>query len=194
MPHKNKSVTLLELLIVIVIFGLIIVGITSINVFSRHNVVSSDRRTRLQNEVSLCFEHITKQGLRTIGNETIYGANSAVSIVANTSLSFLVDSNPNGRKDSSDTWVSYTFSRPNLVYCANCGSNPTCVCSAANREVLSEKIVTFNPTKVAGFTQGNHIELLIAARWDPSSSATISPQNPEINMQATIDLPSVSTR
>ena len=201
MPHKNKSVTLLELLIVIVIFGLIIVGITSINVFSRHNVVSSDRRTRLQNEVSLCFEHITKQGLRTIGNETIYGANSAVSIVPNTSLSFYVDRNSNGRREDPslniDTWVSYTFNPATyrLTFCANCGSSPTCVCTAANTEVISEKIVAFNPTKVANFTQGNHVEVLITARWDPSQpSATASSENPEMNMRAAIDLPSVSTR
>lgn len=197
MPDKNKSVTLMELLIVLVIFSLIIVGITSINVFSRHHVVSSDRRTRLQNEISFCFEHITKQGLRAIGNERIYGANSAVSIVANTSLSFFVDSNPDGKKDASDTWVSYTFnpSTYRLTFCANCGSSPTCACSAANTEVLSEKIVAFSPTKVANFTQGNHIEVVITARWDPSQpSATATSENPEMNMRAAIDLPSISTR
>lgn len=197
MPHKNKSVTLMELLIVLVIFGLIIVGITSINVFSRHHVVSSDRRTRLQNEISLCFEHITKQGLKTIGNEAIYGANSAVSIVPNTSLSFFVDNNSNGRKDASDIWVSYTFNPATyrLTFCSNCGSSPTCACAAANTEVISEKIVAFSPTKAANFTQGNHVEVLVTARWDPSQpSATASSENPEMNMQATIDLPSVSTR
>jgi Tfp pilus assembly protein PilW len=196
MPDKNKSVTLMELLIVMVIFSLIIAGITSINVFSRHHVVSSDRRTRVQNEVSFCLEHITKQGLRAIGNESIYGVNSAVSIVANSSLSFFVDSNSDGRKDSSDTWVSYTFnpSTYRLAFCANCGSSPVCVCSAANTEVLSDKIVAFNPAKVAGFTQGNHIEVSVTARWDPSQpSAAATSENPEMNMRSSIDLPSLST-
>jgi len=192
MPCRDESVTLLELLIAIALLSVLILGINSINVFSRYHLISSDRRAKVQNDVSYCLGHITKQGLRTIGNESIFGVNSAVVAVTNTSLAFFVDANSDGRRDTgNDYWIKYTLNPSNnqLLYCGNCGNSSACASCAT--EVLSDRITAFNPTKAASFTQGNHVEVQLSGRWNPAASA--STDNPEITMRSTISLPSLST-
>ena len=195
--HQNKSVTLLELIIAISLVAVIILGINSISIFSRNQVISSDRRAKLQNDISYSLDHITKQGLKTIGNEVIYGTNSAVlveDVLPDTSLAFFIDGNSNGQRDiPNDYWIKYTFNSVNhqLSYCNNCGSSSAPGFCSGGTEVLSEKITVFTPTKVANFAEGNHVGVQVSERWDPSISS--STDNPEMAMHATIQLPSVST-
>jgi Tfp pilus assembly protein PilE len=195
--HQDKSVTLIELIVAISLVAVMILGINNISIFSHNHAISSDRRAKVQNNVSLCLEHITKQGVKTIGNERIFGSNTAVltdTVLPETSLAFFIDANGDGRKDTSnDHWIKYTFSgSPNyeLSYGDNCGSSSapgTC----SSTEVLAKKITVFTPTKVTNFTEGNHVEVEITGLWNPLASA--SQFNPEITMRTTIQLPSVST-
>jgi len=70
--------TLIELLISIVLLSLIVLGFASINVFSRYHVITSDRRAKLQNEVSYCMEHMTRNISMAFGNTEIDPVNSEV--------------------------------------------------------------------------------------------------------------------
>lgn len=192
----KRSVTLLELIIAIVLLSIIIFGINSINSFSNYHVISSDRRANVQNQVSFCLEHITKEASKAIGNESVAGANSVVSIVPNTSLAIFVDGNRNGIRDTAggDYWINYNLNAASheLRYCSNCGNSPSC--PTCNYEVLSSKITAFTPDK--DFSLGNHINISITGCHDPAqaTAACGTQDNPEVTMDTTAFLPSVSTR
>lgn len=183
----------MELLIALVLMGLVVLGINSITLFSRYQLISSERRVKLQNDISFCLDHITKRGLNTIGNESIFGNNSAVLIVPNVSLALYIDSPSSsiGIRDANDYWVKYTFnsSTHQLSYCDNCRASSACPTCSVGTEVLSNKITAFSCTK--NFTQGNFVEVKITSRWDPAASVSVD--NPEVTMHATIYLPSLST-
>lgn len=198
----NRSFTLVELIIAALLVGVVIFGINSVLIFSHYHVISSDRRAKLQNELSLCLQHITKQGLRTIGNEKAYTspANSAVLAVesgpgANASLAFFIDANLDGRRDTGDDyWIryNYTFVNKRFSYCANCGNSSAC--GSCTEEILSERVTNFFPTKITDFTNGNHVEVEITGCWDPNTLATYNtPDNPCLTMATTVQLPSIST-
>ena len=196
-PFYSKSVTLIELIIAIVLVSVIILGINSIDSFSRYQVISSSRRAKLQNDLSYCLDHITKNASLAIGNET--GAPNSVVKITGNSLAIFIDANRDGLKGAvslnDDRWIKYTFSPANkqLTYCGYCSNFSCNPCEAVEgEEALSNKITVFNPSKDF-VNSGNYITVDITARWDPASSASVSPDNPEINMRATIALPSVST-
>ncbi len=192
--NQNKSLTLIELILAIALVGVIILGINSINIFSHYQVISSDRRAKLQNDLSYCLDHITKEGLKAIGNERVFGLNSAVN-VSGSRLSFFIDGNKNGRIDgvntsTGDYWIRYSLASNQLSYCGLCPSAAASSCS--NCSVLSNKITTFTPSKSANFASGTHIDVLITGRWTPGSA--VSADNPEVSMRSTIQLPSVSSQ
>lgn len=194
---RNKSVTLIELIIAISLVAVIILGINSVSIFSHYQIISSDRRAKLQNDISYCLDHITKQGMKTIGNEMVFGSNSAVSIGASPiSLAFFIDADNDGQKDASDYWIGYVYDGSELSYYDNCGSGAAPACSVST-EVLSNKIKDFTPNRPPNFADGNnHIEVSISGCWNPDPAAVPAcntPDNPEVTMQATVNLPSVST-
>jgi len=190
--NQNKSLTLIELILAITLVGVIILGINSINIFSHYQVISSDRRAKLQNDLSYCLDHITKEGLRAIGNEKVFGLNSAVN-VSGSRLSFFIDGNKNGRIDgvntsTGDYWIRYSLASNQLSYCSTCTTATSC----SNCSVLSNKITAFTPFKSANFSSGTYIDVAITGRWDPGSA--VSADNPEASMRSTIQLPSVSSQ
>jgi Tfp pilus assembly protein PilV len=197
---RNKSVTLVELIIAIVLVSVIILGINSVNIFSRYHLISSDHRAKLQNDVSFVLEHMTKEVSKAIGNEAItfsgFGSGSVISITDNTSLTIFIDATQDGiRNTANDYWIKYNLDtaddKHELTYCAKC-PDKACACSTTDGlEILSKKITGFSPS--VDFTKGNYVTVDITGRWDPSNDK-VSQDNPEISMRATINLPSVSTR
>ncbi|PIP18707.1 MAG: hypothetical protein COX41_06770 [Candidatus Omnitrophica bacterium CG23_combo_of_CG06-09_8_20_14_all_41_10] len=194
--HRKKSVTLIELIIAIILVSVIILGINSIDIFSRYHLISSDRRAKLQNDLSYCLDHITKEASKAIGNEAIFTSGSVVLINPNTTLDIFTDANGNGMRDIAgsapkDKWIRYWFDSANyqLKYYADCTDATTPSC-AGTPEILTKKITAFIPS-VDFVTNGNYIDVSITGRWNPASA--LSPDNPEITMQASVNLPSVST-
>jgi len=131
----NKSVTLIELLLAIILLSVVILGVSSIDIFSRNQVISSDRRARIQNQIYLVLEHINKKltGYTSAADTNVGGAigneiplelkDSVVDIadqIGNNEKSRLkvyIDANANGvkeepinnpRKDQ-DHWIAYAF-------------------------------------------------------------------------------------
>ena len=198
MRPKRQAVTLLELLIAIVLLSVITIGLSSIDLFSRYHVLTADRRVRLQNEVSLALEHMTKHISQAIGSTLRLDRNTdpAVVFYQNTQgFRIRIDSNPvNGRPDQTDTWIAYCHEPINgpqpdsgIFYYSNAGATEP---PGGNPEIITHKVVTDN----TGFTYiltDNYLTIGIVCRWDPTQPR--SADNPEISLNTTIKMPSVST-
>lgn len=86
----------MELLVAIVLVGLLVLGVSSIDVFSRFHLITSDRRVQLQNQASLCVEQVAKDVVRGIGT----ASDPAVQACTANELQVRYDSNNNGQIDS----------------------------------------------------------------------------------------------
>jgi len=183
----NKSITLLELIIAMVILGFVVAGLYSIEIFSRAQLTAVDRRSRLQAEASYLLEHMVKNINQAIGdvnnlavnNDTISGCDQAVRI--------WIDYNPNGQRDAGDRQIAYCYKgTPDFQarYYPNYPSSP-------DYEVISQRISNFIWSATDNFLFVN-----ATACWNPanpSDSRCGTPNNPAVTMQNRIDMPAVST-
>lgn len=196
-----RSLTLIELLIAVSLLAVMVLGIANIDIFSRFQLVTADRRVKLQNDLSLCLEHMVKNLSNAIGNEALLGANSSVFIWPNSTntavLSVFTDTNGNGTMEAGagDYWMGYIFNSGNkqLNYCSRCADYSCSSCSVA-QELLAKDITAFSASK--DFSQGNYINVVLTACWDPTGAIGPcgSPSNPSATMATAITLPSVSNR
>ncbi len=190
--HQKKAITLVELIVAVTLVAVIILGINSISIFSHYQVISSDRRTRVQNEVSYCLDHMAKNMGRAVGDLSRdpiewYGDNKGVRV--------RVDSNSNGEADDGDTWIGYRHEGNQILYYPSDPDGSHILAS----EVISNKILTTDesaPTETWGLVferpEFNNLVAVVRARWDPLSPK--SKDNPEVSMQSMIHLPAVSTQ
>ena len=201
--------TLIELLISIVLLSLIVLGFASINVFSRYHVITSDRRAKLQNEVSYCMEHMTRNISMAFGNTEIDPVNSEVGGDAvDVQLCrgggryvavavYIQDTNGDRRPTIDvDRRVAYFFD--NINHTLNFYPNYTRGCRPwLPNENLSNRIIAFNPVFARDLTTGifpNNIGLEVAACWDPTEATQPcgTPDNPSISMRTRARMPAVS--
>ena len=165
--------------------GLLIVGFSSIDLFSRFQVIASERRAKLQNEVSFGLEHMTKSIGRAIGD-----INDPPVIVdyAVPRLDIWVDNNSNGMKDADDLQVAYVYDsgRHQLSYLPD-------VLAPQEEQLISQRVHLFNATAT---NTTNYVFVTLGSCWDPAQTGGLlcgSPDNPAVIMNATIRMPSVST-
>ena len=194
--YYNKGLTLLELLIAIAIFSLMLIGFSSIDIFSRYHVVSSDRRVKLQNDASYVLEHMTKQISKAIGD-----VNNPPVVIDESNRKIYVyrDANENGRRGPhEDYWTAYRYQPYQVWYCPQCkydgDADPANACHNCysspweSTEILSSKITAFTPT----YSPSNdYLEVELSACWDPAQPS--SPDNPCLSMKNRISMPAVST-
>src|SRR4030042_3998228 len=206
MPKNTRAITLLELIIAITLLGVIVIGFSSIELFSRSQTLSADRKAQVQNEAAYVLEHMTKEISRVVGSII----NPAVVIISDTSplaTTFLIiniDTNNDGIADSGP-WNGYSYfdetnTSPNLrnriTYCPPL-SNVLCQQAALNTNTqdISNKItnfiVNYDNIETDGDTIDNYLEIELTARWDPALPSSLD--NPEITMRTRIKMPSVST-
>ena len=206
---STSAMTLIELLFALMIFSIIVLGVGTIDSFARYQTVASDRRSKIQNEVSRALEHINKQLVQVAGNERLTGISSFLELPAISGyggtrgirLSFKVDTN-NDRV--ADTWRTYQFTNRAyngaaayaISYCANCLSNNYYCTRCAAWEVIAERIQGFTPQyyldQNGSYLDTNYITVQVNARWNPSKAASLD--NPEIKMTTDIAMPSVTYR
>jgi len=191
MLNQNKSLSLMELIIALALMGLIILGINSINIFSLNHLLTADRRAKVQNEVSYVLECMTKEISRAIGNSANCPTNCPVSVLnmgTDIVLSARIDANKNGQSDSYpiDYDIVYWFDNTahTIDYCNNSSGAGNVQCT----ETLSQTITSFNPTYNKA---NNYVGVAITGRWDPNQA--VSPDNPEVSMSTSLNMPSVST-
>ena len=188
MFKQSSAFTLLELLIAISLIAVISVGLVSISIFTQHHVISSDRRAKVQNAVSLVLEHMAKniRGTDTSGGAIGYSGKSPITIAnAGAKIFIIVDSNNNGRFDDSgvDGTIIYEFN----AITHNIDFTPA---GSTTPEPLTQGTIV--SVQFAYNITDNFIEVQITGRWRPDQA--ISLVNPEVVMLNRINMPSVSLR
>lgn len=191
---EPRSVTLFELLIAIALLSIVLLAFSSIHIFSNAHVITADRRTKLQNEVSKILEHMTKNVQMGIGypdNPALIASGNTFTVKANPST-FPEYWDPTPSNPADDDKITYTLYDP--THTLSCtiihwdgSSEPT--------EVLSRHIITgvalgpMPDPPVSGFyidTSNNNstVEIGLAARFDPDRSISID--NPQVSMKTRI--------
>lgn len=187
MQRLINAITLLELLIAIVLLAIMVIGFFSIDLFTHSQVLISERRTKLQNEMSYTLEHMSKAMNRVSGSKVI--GQNPIYITADTDIRMYIDTSGNGQ---GDTWIAYrlfTGASPTdyqVRYCSNC-PNSACGTCSSGWEVISKRILQFVPVN----TVDNYVKVDLVARWQPGQASSVD--NPEVTMRTRIKLPSVST-
>jgi len=181
-----RSTSLLELLIAIILVSLVAVGFTSIDLFSRHHVLSSDRLAKLQNELSYILEHMNKEISGAIGDTE----HASVTIEdSKMRIRFYSDINQDGKISEGDYEKAYQFLP--LSHEVNYYSS-----YPDSSETLSKKIssCSFQHTWTVA-QKDNYVTVNISACWDPDGdhNSCGSSENPGVAMHSRIRMPSVST-
>lgn len=187
-PRLNRSITLMELLIAIVLMTLMVLSFASIDLFSRYHVFTADRRAQVQNEVSYVLEHMAKNIGSGIG-----GFNNPAVIQHPAEpqnwIKVRWDRNLNGQPDDDgvNDWIAYRYipAQNQILYYSTYPFSGW----PAGGEVISRRITnnsfSYNPTD-------NFVSVdIITARWDPAQPSSLD--NPETTMRIHIKMPSVST-
>lgn len=189
MERRIKSVTLLELLIAMVLLLVIVLGLSSINLFSQFHVITADRWSRLQNETSLVLDHMQKNVMRASGfinNRGIVAWNPA----GGRGFRVRIDVNNTPANYNDDTWVGYrqNAGATQIRFCNNI--NPaTWQCIAGGWETLANHILPPVPPP-GGFTYAIlgapntavGVNVTIIARWNPGRLRDLD--NPELTKRA----------
>jgi prepilin-type N-terminal cleavage/methylation domain-containing protein len=191
--HK-KALTLIELLIAISLLSLIVIGFSSIELFSHYQVISSDRRAGLQNEVSYALDHMAKHISQAAGNRIIAGQEPIYTnlIGGRHAIEAHIDTNRDGQ---GDRWIAYRLvsnsgtpsEEHRILYCPDC---PDAACAACNvtEEVVCRRTQTFN---IDDSAQQDYVRLRVTSRWEVGDAVSVD--NPEVTMRANIRMPAVST-
>jgi Tfp pilus assembly protein PilV len=203
MNKKSPAFTLLELLVAVILMTIIVLSLTSIDKFSRYHVINSDRRTKLQNELSFILEHITKTVTQGTGNQASPG-NQPIQALDNSGFKVRVD--PRAPSDvtigdlSDDLWYMYTKQNNSLIFScgtvtANQAVTPGCpVSDTLGSHLITDQLITTDgaalpadPTR--GFyaniiDYGTTVEVLLVARWFPGKQ--MSSDNPQVTMRAKV--------
>jgi hypothetical protein len=170
----------MELLIALVIMGLLVIGFSSIDLFSRFHVIASERRAKLQNEVSFGLEHMTKTVGAAIGD-----INEPPVIYNYPQLNIWIDTNLNGMKDAADSQIIYLYDIPAHQLWYKPTNNPQ------DDQIISQNVHFFDAAYNA---TNNYVVVSLGSCWDPLNiTACGHPDNPAVVMNATIRMPSVST-
>ena len=183
MLNKKTSVSLIELIVCMVIISLVVLGFFSVELFSSYHVISSERRAKLQNDLSYSLEYLAKYVQQSTGDMS----NPAITVYptsgTQTGFRTRVDLNdpqtPNDLSD--DTWVNF-YLNGNTLNSLQDGVT----------EVLSDKIISNFDNYIMpaapdkGFyvyitDQGTAVEIGLVARYYPGS--TVSVDNPQIAMK-----------
>jgi len=189
----NQSLTLFELLIAIVLLSLMVLGFASIDLFSRHHVLTSERRAQVQNEVSFVLEHMAKNLSQAIGSSS----NPGIDVdMPNRRIRVRWDRNSNGRPDDNgpNDWIVYIYNPGTREIGYNESYSPPPGWPATTWVVISNRIIT--PFTINYIPGNNYVDIdPLTACWDPASTTWScgAPDNPTVTMRTRIKMPSVST-
>jgi hypothetical protein len=183
-PDIEKSVTLLELILCIVLMSMVILGFYSIDMFSHRQVLSTDRKSKLQNEAAYVLNHISKTLMTAVG-DVAHRAVDPTDVSGMTSTIIVHnDSTPDGAWDPvNDAVVSYTYDLVNTIDFTD---------SSGTTETLSRHVKSFNANLI-----GSTVTVNITACWDPAETGGKicgSTENPSFNLTNAITIPAFSSQ
>ena len=217
--NQVKSVTLFEVIIALVAFSAIVLYFTAIENISRSDLMTADRRTKVQNEAAYLMEHITKNITGTssrggaIGNTSIDAQVPVTQTPSPNTLIVWVDYNNDGQKTASDRRIAYSYDATNyqILYTDNYGTTtPTAITS--KRICGNFGSTTSDPTYVSCIRSSdtsaiacsscgssspcnNYLNIQVTSCWDPDGSpdACGTSKNPQVAVHAYIRMPAVAT-
>jgi hypothetical protein len=179
----------MDLLVGTVIFALILLSVSVINIFSQKEIRISDRNSQCQKEAAYVLEYIIKEIYNGIGDFS-HPAVVSTTIDSNPSIIIRKDSNRNGMIDliPADLQSAFVYNADSyeIFYYPDV--------SSPSRLVISKNI--FMPDFVPAI-KDNYITIEITACWDPGGKKSHadcgSQDNPLVTMKNRITMPSVST-
>ena len=189
-PALNKSLTLFELIIAISLLSVLVLAFYGMELFSRRQVVTSDRQALLQNEASLALEHMSKNVQQGVGNPA---RRALANTAGNDGFSVFIEHNPaTPTNPGDDLQVDYIL-QGNTLKCS------------VNNETLSTHIVPgvdyINPLPAANPAKGFYIsftdnfsvvEIGLVARFMPN--IPVSLDNPQVVLKSRLYARSSATR
>jgi len=194
MAKRIRGLSLIELLVSMILMSLVLLGFFSIDLFSRHHVVSSDRRAKVQNEIVRSLEYMSKYVQQSIGDFNNPPIKAYPAVVGQTGFQVRVDLNtpqtPGNLAD--DTWVIFYLDTNSLK-----------TQTGGATEVLSSRIISNFATNVMPETpdkgfyvsitdQGTAVDIGLVGRYDPTTASTTD--NPQLSMKTRLICPSSSAR
>lgn len=199
-PRNNRrAVSIIELIISIILLSVIVLALASIDLFSRHHVLTSDLRARMQNQMYYAIEHMSRRIPQAIGNEYINGQNQVIDIIDDTTandrerIKIYTDASGDGvRQDignpgvTDDHWIAYRFfdstgpsnDRYKIQYCSYCRQKKCNNCFSADGWVtIADNIIDFDlekPTIGGGndTLTNNYVTIAITSCFDPANAIT----------------------
>ncbi len=194
-PRLNKSLSLMELMIAVSLLGVLILAFASIETFSHYHVVASNKRAKVQNELSNALAHMTKQISRAIGDTTQPTVDITAQISSDPAIRVWIDGNANGKRETypSDYEIAYRYRNSGtdnyqIWYYSVC-VGPNCnQPGSTNPEVIVRNISSAPTYSITG----NYVGVELIGRWHAYEGKSID--NPEVTMRTRIYMPSVSTR
>jgi len=171
---------------------MVMLGFYGIDLFSRQQFLTADKKSKVQNEAMFVLSHMSKPLLKAIGDFD----NPAVSItssgVNNAQIVATIDSNLDGvRNLTTDANITYCF---NNTACNAAAKAYTMVFVPGNGspdEIIARHVLSFNAV-----LNGNFMNLTIVTCWQPSGTplACGTLDNPAVNLTNKIRMPSVSAQ
>ncbi len=193
--RKLSAMSLMELLIAFILLGLVVIGISNIEVFCRYNFVSTDRKAKVINDAGYLIEHLTKIVGKAIGHAGDRPVTIGASTAGNTSMfEVWTDTNGSGIKDMGDAQVCYyyTTASHSIQFDDQKALFGAMSASVIKGEIISRNVVYFNVSVNGTFVFAN-----ITTCWNPNappgndkSCGTVD--NPQASMKARIAMPGVS--
>jgi Tfp pilus assembly protein PilV len=189
--NTTKSITLVELLVSILIVTILVLSFYSLETFSHGQVINSERRAKVQNQLAYVLEHMSKYVQRASGNT----ANKPIVETA-TGFQVRVDFNdPQTPSVLADYTVGYSLDSATHTLSTTCSGSANC---PFGTETLSNKIIgnfvsnaimPNSPTD--GFyvkvdPLGNFVDIGLVGCYNPSqppNTAATRLTNPQVEMK-----------
>ncbi|MBU4140988.1 MAG: prepilin-type N-terminal cleavage/methylation domain-containing protein [Candidatus Omnitrophica bacterium] len=183
---SSKGFTLTEVLIAIVLMGLVIVTVASVDITSRRFFGSITKESRIQDEAKIAMEHIVKNVQLGIGD----AANPGLVVSADgTTIRVQQDTNSKvGKFDANDRTIEYRYEGGpgyTIVFVQDIINDPT------NTENLAEGMVVRSDIFSVG-SAPNQVDVEIQARRDPTQAKSLD--NPETTLTSSIVLRAMSCK
>ncbi|MDD4909988.1 MAG: type II secretion system protein [Candidatus Omnitrophica bacterium] len=181
MNRRRRAVTLIELLVAIVMFGMISIGFASIELFARYQAVSSDRRSQILNEASIAVEAIARRVRHSEG-----WVEEPPFIVHANNMGVDIRENDNDPVTIGQTMCRFTLVGDELYYQETL---------TANRRLIARKIIEF---ALEAVDPGSSVPLRpyalrihVKTVYNPNAAISY-PDNPDAAIDTVVVCPSAS--
>ncbi len=175
---RSKAITLIELLIAIVLLGVMTLAFSSIDLFSRHHLRTSEMRVKIHNELSYVLETIAKDVVRATGDENDRG----IKYVNGTSFTVRIDTPglvPTPANYADDTTITYAISGYQITKQGVTLNTQDIIPAGGFSYTLCDK-TSCSP----GITSGIGIEINLMGRYKPAQALSVD--NPESRIKTKI--------